>query len=79
MCIRDRLDTINYGGFFAAGIEFVQDYILLANPNNGVMLVYDLDGTLVNTLPDVSGWAMVKEGETVSLFDFSEIKSFSCE
>ena len=73
------LDTINYGGFFAAGIEFVQDYILLANPNNGVMLVYDLDGTLVNTLPDVSGWAMVKEGETVSLFDFSEIKSFSCE
>ncbi len=73
------LNTIIHTGLAVSGVEIFEDQLILADPNNGQMLIYDLDGIFIKSLNSINGWAMIHETNRLALFNFSEIQYYSCE
>jgi len=70
--------SISVESMINSGIAIFDEFLITADHNNGRILVNDLEGNLLNTINEGSGWAMIVEDNQLVRFSSSEIEIYGC-
>jgi len=63
----------------APGLAVFNEQLIIGDHNNGRVLAYTLEGTLLNTIDEGIGWALLNTGTNLLRFSSNEIEIYGCD